>query len=730
MHPYDRFFYDPLAGYTVDKFLDDLNTRYGGVDSILLWPTYTNIGIDDRNQFDYFRCMPGGLAGVKNVTDQLKARGVRVLWPYNPWDLGTRREPLSDEDTFAKLLKQTHGDGFNGDTMDFVGQSFWAAAEKADYPLAFEPEGGGTDDALNWSTMGWGYWSYLGNAGPPGVDRQKFLTRGKFMTNICNRWAKDKTDDLQHAWFNGAGYESWENVWGTWNGITPRDGEAIRRVGAMSRFFGGKVDSTSFPTPRRDFLHSSLWEPHYQGAMQSGVFASKFTLQNDTSINLYTLINRNSRNLTGQQLWLGGDSGPLLADAVFFDCHSGAKLQPETPKAPASPMPPVPTGYNAYYGQNCFKGHGGDEIDTNPTPGLTVAQCAARCTADQRCSCVAYQSADDGIGAPRSAVGNRPSVLSTSSGTDTGYCWKRSNCEPEGFEDTGAGYDVYAKAVGYKKWASRNCYDGAGGHIIDENPAKNLSVFECQSRCDADDACSCVTYDFTAKDCWKRASCEPANFDVGDQWDTYVKQSVQPSCAAGGACRPPVPAPPGATAVSFDFEANGYGCVLQTTVPVDAELTAFLTSMKAMTAKPLSAYDATWQYLTQVRVEIAKTAPATAAPAGTVYVPQSKNYKFAVTGVMVEGDDAHGVDVQFPWETHPQREHSAMLSVGPFYIGTFLSSFSLFSLPGYLWFWLSDSSYILNIYHFHFQTRIPSPRRTTPHTWRPRSMFRPTTTAG
>ena len=52
--------------------------------------------------------MPGGLEGVKNVTNQLKARGVRVLWPYNPWDHGTHREEngRSDEDTFAVLLKQ------------------------------------------------------------------------------------------------------------------------------------------------------------------------------------------------------------------------------------------------------------------------------------------------------------------------------------------------------------------------------------------------------------------------------------------------------------------------------------------------------------------------------------------------------------------------------------------------------------------------------------------------
>ena len=55
MHPYDRFFYDPEQGYTVDRYLDDLKDRYGGVDSILMWPTYTNIGTDDRNRSNWFR---------------------------------------------------------------------------------------------------------------------------------------------------------------------------------------------------------------------------------------------------------------------------------------------------------------------------------------------------------------------------------------------------------------------------------------------------------------------------------------------------------------------------------------------------------------------------------------------------------------------------------------------------------------------------------------------------
>ena len=55
-----------------------MNARYGGVDAILMWPTYTNIGTDARSQFDLFAAMPGGLKGVKQAIDQLHKAGVKV----------------------------------------------------------------------------------------------------------------------------------------------------------------------------------------------------------------------------------------------------------------------------------------------------------------------------------------------------------------------------------------------------------------------------------------------------------------------------------------------------------------------------------------------------------------------------------------------------------------------------------------------------------------------------
>ena len=46
-----------------------------------MWPTYTNIGTDDRSQFDLFEAMPGGIEGVRRVVDELHAAWVKVLIP-------------------------------------------------------------------------------------------------------------------------------------------------------------------------------------------------------------------------------------------------------------------------------------------------------------------------------------------------------------------------------------------------------------------------------------------------------------------------------------------------------------------------------------------------------------------------------------------------------------------------------------------------------------------------
>ena len=89
-------------------------------------------------------------------------RGVKVLWAYNPWDTGTwQSRGLNTGEpghatvlmNFVQLLKRTHADGINGDTMRFVPKDWWDDSTKIGWPLALEPEGGGDWPALNWETM-------------------------------------------------------------------------------------------------------------------------------------------------------------------------------------------------------------------------------------------------------------------------------------------------------------------------------------------------------------------------------------------------------------------------------------------------------------------------------------------------------------------------------------------------------------------------------------------------
>src|SRR5258708_20489201 len=113
----DRYFYDPVTRkYTVDRYLDDLEERFGGVDSVLIWYVYPNIGIDDRNQTDLARHVPGGLQGLKKAIKDFHRRGVKVFLPTMAWDNGTRAEGVPDWEAVAALAKGVGADGVNGAT--------------------------------------------------------------------------------------------------------------------------------------------------------------------------------------------------------------------------------------------------------------------------------------------------------------------------------------------------------------------------------------------------------------------------------------------------------------------------------------------------------------------------------------------------------------------------------------------------------------------------------------
>eukprot|EP00935_MAST-01C_sp_MAST-1C-sp1_P000572 g572.t1 len=267
----DKALYDHSShSWTVDKYLDDLEERYGGIDCVLLWHSYTNLGADPRNQMDLLRVVPGGVEQLQNVSAQFNARGVKTLFPWNPWDRNSSSAGREEADTnFVELLLQAGASGFNLDsggrsavpgmpsykpnaTLPFLhpdGSEFvkWGLAQHHAALLDQPEHASGCPAGL---IMG----GWVGEGGGPTQcvahpsAKEPFVGTGfpvecaKFMeprhtSQFVARHDTHRQPALRYAFFNGLGYNTWENVFGSWNGVSRRDSETIRRMYTLFRYF-------------------------------------------------------------------------------------------------------------------------------------------------------------------------------------------------------------------------------------------------------------------------------------------------------------------------------------------------------------------------------------------------------------------------------------------------------------------------------------------------------------
>jgi len=159
------------------------------------------------------------------------------------------------------------------------------------------------EEHLIWNVQSWG--KKAPNEVVPPVAKFKWL-EPRHMINYENRWGRDRNHDLQYIFFNGVGYNAWENVWGLWNQLTPRDAASLRRIAAIYR---------RFPS-----LFVSLdWRP-YERTLQAGIFASRFPGDDRT---LWTLVNRHEYPIEGEQLAV-----PHVEGTRYVDLWNGEALQP------------------------------------------------------------------------------------------------------------------------------------------------------------------------------------------------------------------------------------------------------------------------------------------------------------------------------------------------------------------------------------------------------------------
>ena len=302
----DQTFYDPHSGaFTVEAFLDHGQREFGGYDSLVLWHAYPRIGVDDRNQFDFYRDMPGGLNGLRDLSRRCHRRGVKVFLDYNPWDTGTRRERKSDWEVLADLATAIEADGIFLDTMDKGAAEFRARLDAARPGVILEGERALPLENMHDHHASWA--QTFTDSETPGVLRNKWFER-RHLQHQIKRWEYDHTGELHTAWMNGSGMMVWENVFGAWVPWSPRDRSILRAMLPIQRRYA-------------ELFLGENWTPLVPTS-QPGLFASLWEGQ---SLRLWTLVNRQDEPVSGRLFEIEAP-----ADTKVFDLVLGQELRPET----------------------------------------------------------------------------------------------------------------------------------------------------------------------------------------------------------------------------------------------------------------------------------------------------------------------------------------------------------------------------------------------------------------
>jgi formylglycine-generating enzyme len=220
----ERLYNHRAEAFTPDRLLDEGAREFGGYDGVVLWHAYPVIGIDERNQFDWYRDVPG----IRELVAAFQARGVRVFIDYNPWDVGTRREAVSDAEAVAAMVRELGADGVFLDTMKEAMPELRSALPD----VAFEGESTLPLERISDHHLSWAQW--FADSEVPGVIRARWFAQ-RHMLHHTRRWNRSHADELRSAWLNGVGLLVWENVFGAWVGWNARDKALLRGMLEVQR---------------------------------------------------------------------------------------------------------------------------------------------------------------------------------------------------------------------------------------------------------------------------------------------------------------------------------------------------------------------------------------------------------------------------------------------------------------------------------------------------------------
>ena len=137
---WDKKYYDyEQQKYTFYNSLFEYDSLTGGYDIFTIWPTWPRLGLDQRNQWDMYRDLPGGLGEIRRQVAFTHQAGKKYFISFNPWDEGTRKEDLLIG--MEKLLIATNADGVVLDTRGSSSRELQETADKVKPGIIMYSEG-------------------------------------------------------------------------------------------------------------------------------------------------------------------------------------------------------------------------------------------------------------------------------------------------------------------------------------------------------------------------------------------------------------------------------------------------------------------------------------------------------------------------------------------------------------------------------------------------------------
>jgi len=200
---WDDIYYDYKTGeFGMPEFVNRTRNLYGSDDFIGIWPTWPTLGIDQRNQWDLFRDLPGGTDKIKELKEKINKLGTKLFICYNPWDESTREEGHTEG--MSDIIKVTDADGVVLDTMGESEKELQDAADSVKKGVVMYSEGMAVPRNMQGIVSG-----RVHNAiyYPPMLNLNKFIKPEFAIFRVAELFKEPIRREYSLSLFNGYGTE-------------------------------------------------------------------------------------------------------------------------------------------------------------------------------------------------------------------------------------------------------------------------------------------------------------------------------------------------------------------------------------------------------------------------------------------------------------------------------------------------------------------------------------------